>query len=120
MSVNRSISRAAIVLLVTLSMAQVGSSPGLAAGEEGVVNINSAGVEELSLLPRVGESVAQRIVDFREKNGKFKTLEDLMLVRGIGEKTFELLEPHISLSGDTTLEEKVRVGRGDSSGSPEG
>ena len=71
------------------------------------VNINTASAEQLSLLPRVGAVVAQRIVDFRDKNGRFKSLEDLMLVQGIGEKTFELIRPHITLSGETTLTEKV-------------
>ena len=113
MSVKKAILRIAVVLVMSLVMAQTGSLPGWAAGDEGVVNINTAGVDELALLPRVGASVAQRIVDFREKNGRFKTVEDLMLVRGIGEKTFELIEPHVSLAGDTTLDEKVRVARGE-------
>jgi competence protein ComEA len=80
-----------------------------AAGGQGVVNINDAGPDQLMLLPRVGPSVAQRIVDHREKSGQFKSKEDLMLVRGIGEVTFALIEPHIAISGDTTLTEKVKV-----------
>ena len=81
------------------------------AAAEGKVNINSAAAEELSLLPRVGAVVAQRIVDFREENGSFSQSEDLMLVEGIGEKTFELIEPWITLEGETTLTEKVKVPR---------
>jgi competence protein ComEA len=77
----------------------------------GKVNINSAGVEELALLPRVGATVAQRIVDFRDDNGRFAQLDSLMLVEGIGERTFELIEPWIVLEGETTLTEKVRVAR---------
>lgn len=72
------------------------------------VNINTASVEQLTLLPRVGSVVAQRIVDFRDKNGRFKSLEDLMLVQGVGEKTFELIRPHITITGETTLTEKVK------------
>ena len=75
------------------------------------MNVNSAGVEQLALLPRIGPAVAQRIVAYREENGAFKALEDLMLVRGIGEKTFELIKPYASLSGQTTLSEKVRSSR---------
>lgn len=75
---------------------------------EGKVNINQASVEELALLPRIGPSVAQRIVEFREENGPFQQLEDLLLVRGVGEKTFERLRPWIALEGQTTLREKVR------------
>ena len=81
----------------------------MAAGSKAVVNINTADAEALMLLPRIGPSVAQRIVDFREKNGRFKTVEDLMLVRGVGEKTFELIKPHLVISGETTLVEKVQV-----------
>ena len=80
---------------------------------EGKVNINSAGAEELALLPRVGSVVAQRIVEFREENGRFTQPEDLMLVEGIGEKTFALIEPWIALDGETTLAEKVKVSRAD-------
>ena len=91
----------AAVLMIGLGVA--------AAAAEGKVNINQAGVEQLALLPRVGPAVAQRIIDFREENGDFKSVEDLMMVRGIGEKTFERLAPYVSLSGETTLTEKVRT-----------
>lgn len=84
----------------------------IAAGAEPVVNINTAGVDELMLLPRIGPSVAERIVEFREQNGRFKAAEDLLLVRGVGEKTFELIRPHVAVSGETTLTEKVQVPRG--------
>lgn len=100
------------LLLATLTFA---TAPVMAA-DAGVVNINTAGAEELALLPRVGDVVAQRIVDFRGENGGFKAAEDLMLVKGIGEKTFELLEPHITLSGDTTLADKVKAPRQESAG----
>jgi competence protein ComEA len=90
-----------------LAVVWLGGLSTLAAEGGSVVNINAASIEELALLPRVGESVAQRIVDFRDKNGRFKNVEDLMLVRGIGEKTFELIKPHVSLTGETTLREKV-------------
>ena len=81
------------------------------AAAEGKVNINTAGADELSFLPRVGSVVAQRIVDFREEHGRFTQPEDLMLVEGIGEKTFDLIEPWIALEGETTLAEKVKVPR---------
>ena len=81
------------------------------AAEAGQVNINAAGIEELSLLPRVGPTVAQRIVAFREANGRFKAAADLMLVKGIGEKTFVLIAPYVQLDGETTLTEKVSVPR---------
>jgi competence protein ComEA len=84
------------------------SLPALGAESRGVVNVNSAGTPQLALLPRVGPSVAQRIVDYRKENGPFKKPEDLMLVQGIGEKTFQLLKPYVAVSGETTLKEKVK------------
>lgn len=85
--------------------------PAFAAPAGKTVNINSASLEQLQLLPRIGPAVAARIVEHREKNGQFKTAEDLMLVRGVGESTFEGLKPYIATSGATTLDEKVRSPR---------
>jgi competence protein ComEA len=84
----------------------------MAADSQGTVNINTAGAEQLMLLPRIGPSVAQKILEFREKNGRFKAVEDLILVQGVGERTFELIKPHIAVSGETTLTEKVKIEKG--------
>lgn len=94
------------LLITTLAFA---APAAFAADKPKVVNINEAGAAELALLPRVGPALSLRIVEFREANGKFKQAEDLMLVRGIGEKTFALMEDFVSVSGETTLSEKVRV-----------
>jgi competence ComEA-like helix-hairpin-helix protein len=83
------------------------------------VNINSADSSQLSMLPRLGPSVADRIVEYRKDNGPFKKPEDLMLVQGIGEKTFQLIKPYLAISGETTLKEKVgnsRAGSGKAKG----
>ncbi|MBD3414515.1 MAG: hypothetical protein GF421_08810 [Candidatus Aminicenantes bacterium] len=61
------------------------------------ININTASHAELQKLPRIGEVVAQRIIDFREANGKFKKIEEIMKVRGIGEKTFENIKDRITV-----------------------
>lgn len=53
------------------------------------ININTASVEELVQLERVGPKYAARIVEFRDQNGPFQTPEDIMQVAGIGPKTFE-------------------------------
>jgi len=98
-----------IVFVMLAALALATGTP--AAAAEGKVNINTAGIEELSLLPRVGDVIAARIIEFREANGAFEATEDLMLVKGIGERTFELMEPHVGLSGETTLAEKVRLPR---------
>ncbi|MEA2599684.1 MAG: competence protein ComEA [Acidobacteriota bacterium] len=103
---------AGLVLALLLAAA-----PGLAADKaEGgrKVNINNADSSQLSMLPRVGPSVAQRIVDFRKENGPFKKAEDLMLVQGIGEKTFQLIKPYVATAGETTLREKVHGSRSSS------
>lgn len=84
------------------------------AAEGRKVNVNTADAAQLALLPRVGPSIAQRIVDFRKENGPFKSPEDLMLVQGIGEKTYQLLKPYVAVSGETTLKEKVKASKSSS------
>lgn len=96
---------AGVVLAVLLA-----ALPGVAA-EGKKVNVNTADAAQLALLPRVGPSIAQRIVEYRKQNGPFKKPEDLMLVRGIGDKTYELLKPYVATSGETTLKEKVKASR---------
>jgi comEA protein len=63
-----------------------------------LVNINTATAQELDSLPGIGMHMAQRIVDYRQKNGPFKRLEDLMGVQGIGEKNFLKLKPLITIT----------------------
>ena len=63
----------------------------------GTVNINTAGVEELAKLDRVGEKYAQRIVDYRESVGPFEKPEDIMKVKGIGKKTWEANKDRIAI-----------------------
>ncbi|HEY7216118.1 MAG TPA: helix-hairpin-helix domain-containing protein [Thermoanaerobaculia bacterium] len=96
---------AGVVLAILLA-----ALPG-AAAEGRKVNVNTADAAQLALLPRVGPSIAQRIVEYRKQNGPFKKAEDLMLVRGIGEKTYDLLKPYVATSGETTLKEKVKASR---------
>ena len=72
------------------ALAMVMIFAGNVAAEAGpTININTASVEELTQLVGVGQKYAERIVTFRTENGPFKAPEDIMLVAGIGSKTFE-------------------------------
>ena len=61
------------------------------------VNINTANKEKLETLPGIGETTAQKIIDYRESNGKFKTIEDIKNVSGIGEAKYESLKDKITV-----------------------
>lgn len=62
-----------------------------------LVDINTAELDELTELPGIGEKMGQRIIDYREKNGDFAQVEDIMKVEGIGQGTFEKLKPLITV-----------------------
>lgn len=68
--------------------------------EGGLVNINDATVEELDSLPGIGPTTAQNIVEFRSANGLFLSIEEIMLVSGIGEAKFAQIEDLITVEGE--------------------
>jgi competence protein ComEA len=80
--------RMAVLTIVTVALMMSWVVPALAADLQ-KVNLNTATLEELITLDGIGQKVAQRILTFREKNGPFQTPEDLMKVKGVGEKIFE-------------------------------
>jgi competence protein ComEA len=99
---SRVLVAAAVVLLLVgftglAHAAQDGTSrPAAVAGAP--LNLNSASVAQLEALPGIGKSTAERIVEYRQKNGGFKKAEDLMNVRGIGEKSFLKLKPLVTVA----------------------
>ena len=66
-------------------------------GEDVIVNINTANIEKLQTLPGIGESIAQKIIDYRNENGKFKAIEELKNVSGIGESKYNNIKDKISV-----------------------
>ncbi len=62
------------------------------------ININTAGKDELMKLPGVGESMADKIIQFRNEHNGFKKSEDIMKVKGIGKKKFEKIKPYITVN----------------------
>jgi competence protein ComEA len=78
---------------------QQATAPKASGGDGAVklININSASATELTALPRIGEKISERIVLFRKENGPFKRKQDIMKVKGIGEKVYALIENRITV-----------------------
>ena len=65
--------------------------------KENKVNINTANVNELDNLPGIGPSLAQRIIEYREENGNFKSIEELQNVKGIGEAKYSDIKDNVTI-----------------------
>jgi competence protein ComEA len=93
-----------ILLAVLLCTALVAASAQAPAGSSAQgasstpVNLNTATPSQLDTLPGIGPKVAARIVEYRQKNGGFKKVEELMNVQGIGEKLFLKLKPLVTVA----------------------
>jgi competence protein ComEA len=94
----------ALVLTLSLAAVALTASPlvpdaaAAAPAETKPVDLNAAGAGDLEAVPGIGKSLAARIVAFREKNGAFKSVDDLLKVQGIGEKSLERLRPFLTVS----------------------
>jgi competence protein ComEA len=71
-------------------MAQKGKSP-----QEEKININTATVDQLQTLPGVGPSLARSILEYRQKVGKFKKIEEILNIKGMGEKKFQRIKDRL-------------------------
>ena len=80
-----------LVLLAALPLAAADRAP------SHPINLNTASVTELMQLPHVGVKTADRIVTFRKQHGGFRRIEEVMNVKGIGEKSFAKLRPYLTL-----------------------
>jgi competence protein ComEA len=96
----------AVTILIALpavaASLQSQSPPAAAAAPaKPTINLNTATVDQLETLPGIGRKTAERIIEYRTKAGGFKRIEDLMNVKGIGEKSFLKLKPLIAVPPKT-------------------
>ena len=85
-----------------------------AAAPKLMVNINTATKDELKALKGIGDTRAQDIIDYRKKNGDFKSIDDLEKVKGIGPGAMKQIRANISVTGDTVVPKKAEPAAKDS------
>ncbi len=95
----------AMLLLTSASLAAAGQQEKPAAARASAapaapVNLNTATQAQLESLPGIGAATAKRILEYRQKTGSFKKIEELMNVKGIGEKSFLKLKPHVTVAAE--------------------
>jgi len=100
---RRSFIAAACMALALSALCAMTAASAFAAGAQSgqpaaaQIDINSASAEQLTAIPGIGQVMAQRIVQFREEQGPFKRVEDLLKIKGIGEKSFQRIRPYVRI-----------------------
>ena len=104
---TRIVRASTLALLVALGVA-LAAPPVLADAATpaltGVVNVNTATSDELQLLPGIGEARAKAVIALRKQRGGFKSVDELLEVKGIGEAGLERLRPYVRITGKTTAQ----------------
>jgi competence protein ComEA len=90
---------AALAVLFAITLSAGAAFADAKPAPSGKVNLNTASASQLTAIPGIGDKLAARIVEYRQKNGSFKNTQELMNVKGVGEKSFGKLEPFVS-AGD--------------------
>ena len=85
----------ALLLMASSAQAQTPAASTAAAAQKATINLNTATLDQLETLPGIGRKTAERILEQRQKSGGFKKIEELMNVKGIGEKSFLKIKPMV-------------------------
>jgi competence protein ComEA len=88
----------ALAAVLTTNVPRASAQPDQGSATKATINLNTATVDQLETLPGIGRKTAERILDYRQKNGPFKKIEELMNVKGIGEKSFLKIKPQLSVA----------------------
>lgn len=92
------------LLVVALTLTAAATTPAAPSRDDAAakaperLDVNSATEEQLQTVPGIGPALAKKIVAFREQNGPFESVEDLLKVRGIGERSLEKMRSHLTVS----------------------
>jgi competence protein ComEA len=100
---NNTLKHLGLAILLALPLAAAGKAATKSKAPGHPINLNTATATELTQLPKVGAKAAERIVAYRKEHGGFQRTEDLLSVKGIGEKSFLKLKPYLTVGGGSVL-----------------